>query len=406
MTTKRRVGLPPGFNLAGWIRRGVWRNAFHLVGGFRVTGSAPYEAMVVVANHSSHTDTPALLAAIPAQYKPVVVAAGDYWFDKKWKAFALKLAIGAVPVRRHGGHGYETLVEGARQVLGSGSSLLVFPEGGRSTDGQIGQFHTGPLHLAKEFDVPVLPVAVVGTSRLLPKHGPFRPGPVEVRVGEAIQPEDLDANDTELLRRQIMAMLDQGPARPATSRAWLRLKQLMDSKAGLLGAAAWGFAEATSSPLTQEVYLATVALASPRQMPKAIVCLTAGSAAGALVNALLTRAGHRPPTLLVTNWMRQTAGEHLAGGVRGLWRQVANGIPVKVYAAKAGDMGVPLGRFVLAVAATRATRAAGIGGLAALAASRTKPILRRAYGPYLGVFAVNYSLGLWLVWRRWKKSKP
>ncbi len=177
------MGLPPGFNVAGAVRHRAWRSFFQLVGGFRVTGSAPYQAMVVAANHQSHADTAALLAAMPAPYKPVVVAADDYWFDSRWRRTLLGLAIGGVPVDRVSGGGYASLVAGADRVLGAGSTLLVFPEGTRSTDGTLGTLHSGALRIAKEFDVPLLPVAVVGTHQLLPKHGRPRPVPVEVRVG-------------------------------------------------------------------------------------------------------------------------------------------------------------------------------------------------------------------------------
>ena len=212
MTSRRRVGLPPGFNLAGAARHTFWRNVFHLVGGYKVRGSAPYEAMVIVANHSSHADTPALIAAFPAPYKPVVVAAEDYWFEKAWMRLGLKLAIGAVPVHRKGGGGYAGLVDGAQTVLGAGSSLLVFPEGTRSTDGRLGELRSGAVRIAREFDVPILPVAIVGTHDLLPKGGGLHPGPVEVRLGHPIQPEDLVDDDMSPVVHQLEALLAEGPA--------------------------------------------------------------------------------------------------------------------------------------------------------------------------------------------------
>jgi 1-acyl-sn-glycerol-3-phosphate acyltransferase len=402
MTTRRRVGLPPGPNVAGATRRLAWKGAFRLVGGFKATGSAPYEAMVVVANHTSHADTPALIAAFPSPYKPVVVAADDYWFEKRWKALALKLAIGAVPVRRDGGHGYDTLVESARRVLGTGSSLLVFPEGTRGAGGELGEFHTGAIRLAKEFDVPLLPVAVVGTDRLLPKGGRLRPGPVEVRVGQAIQPEDLDPADPSPARDQILAMLAQGPARAAESRTYTVLHRLMDGPGGLAGAALWGFAEAISWPVTQEVYLATVAAANPRRMPHAIAALTAGSTLGVVATALAARAGHRPPQPLTTDAMRSAAATHLRGGARGLWRQAVNGAPVKVYAARAGEQRIKLPGLIAHALGSRGARAAVMGAAAGLGASRLRPVLRRAYGPYLAVFGALYALGLRQVYRHWR----
>ena len=398
---RRRVGLPPGPNLAGAIRHLLWRNFFHAVGGFRVTGGAPYEAMIVVANHSSHADTPALLAAFPAPYKPVVVAADDYWFDQRWRRILLKVAIGAVPVRRAGGGGYDELLEGAQGVLGTGSSLMVFPEGTRSRDGELGSFHTGAMRLAREFDVPLLPVAVVGTRELLPKAGGLKSGPVEVRIGHPIQPEDFVGYDMSPVVEQIRELLALGGPTPSESRTWRTLHRAMDGWPGMAGAAVWGFAEAISSPLTAEMYLALVAVSHPRRVLPAAGWLTAGSVGGVLVNAVLTRRGLRPPAPLTTASMRSTAARHMAIGAAGIWKQAVNGVPVKLYATAAGDAqiaGVPLA--VHAVGA-RGARALVAGAAIAAGAAAAQPLLKRAFGPYLGVAALGWAAGLALVIRRW-----
>ncbi|GIG40761.1 lysophospholipid acyltransferase family protein [Cellulomonas phragmiteti] len=399
---RRRVGLPPGFNLAGAVRHVAWRTAFHLVGGFRVVGSAPYEAMVVVANHSSHADTPALIAAFPAPYKPVVVAAGDYWFDTPWKARALKLAIGAVPVRRHGGGGYDSLIEGATQVLGSGSSLLVFPEGTRSTDGRLGRFRSGALRIAQEFDVPILPVAVVGTGDLLAKKGRLTPGPVEVRVGHPVDPHEL--TDMAPLVAQIEGMLAAGPAVPSRSRTWRVLRNVMSGPAGMVGAVAWGFAEAVSLPVTSEMYLVLVAASHPRRVLPAAGCLAVGSVAGVLVTRALTARGQQPPAPLTTRAMRERAALDLAvDGARGIWRQALNGVPVKVYAAAAGAAGVPAAPLAVHALGARGARSLAVGAAVGVAAGATAPVLRRFYGPYLVGAGVTFAVGLAAVVRRWSR---
>ncbi|WP_087510338.1 lysophospholipid acyltransferase family protein [Cellulomonas iranensis] len=398
---RRRVGLPPGFNLAGAVRHTVWRNVFHLVGGFRVVGSAPYEAMVVVANHSSHADTPALIAAFPAPYKPVVVAADDYWFDNPWKARALRLAIGAVPVRRQGGGGYESLLDGATQVLGSGSSLLVFPEGTRSTDGRLGRFRSGALRIAQEFDVPILPVAVVGTHELLAKKGRLTPGPVEVRVGHPVDPHGL--TDMAPLVAQIEGMLAAGPPVPSRSRTWRVLRGVMSGPAGMVGAVAWGFAEAVSLPVTSEMYLVLVAASHPRRVVPAAACLAVGSVAGVLVTRALTARGERPPAPLTTPAMRARAAADLAVGARGIWRQALNGVPVKVYAAEAGAAGVPAVPLAAHALGARGARALAVGAVVGAAAGVAAPVLRRFYGPYLAAAGVTFGVGLAAVVRRWSR---
>ena len=279
-------------------------------------GSAPYEAMVIVANHSSHADTPALIAAFPAPYKPVVVAAEDYWFEKAWMRLGLKLAIGAVPVHRKGG-GYGGLVDGAQTVLGAGSSLLVFPEGTRSTDGRLGELRSGAVRIAREFDVPILPVAIVGTRDLLPKGGGLHPGPVEVRLGHPIQPEDLVDDDMSPVVAPARGAARRGP-RDRVAVPHVEHPAPRDGRqAGMAGAAAWGFAEAVSWPVTMEMYLAVVGVANPRRILPAAAWLTAGSVAGVLVTAELTRRGLRPPAPLTTATMRDAAATAHGGRCAG-----------------------------------------------------------------------------------------
>ena len=399
--TRRRVGIPRGPNLTGGARRRLWRQVFTLAGGYRVRGSAPYEAMVIVANHSSHADTPALLAAFPSPYKPVVVAADDYWYSDVWHRMLLKVAIGAVPVRRSGG-AYDALVESAQQVLGTGSSLLIFPEGTRSTDGELGEFRTGALRIAREFDVPVLPVALVGTRSLMPKGGRLTPGPIEVRIGEPIQPEDLRDDTMSQVVEQITDLLGRGEASAVDSDVWVALHRLMGSPAGMGAAAAWGFAEAISWPVTAEMFLAFFGAAHPRKVLPAAGWLAVGSVAGIVVTAVCARHDRTPPAPLTTVAMRRTVAEHLSVGATGIWRQALNGIPVKVYAAEAGRRRIPLAPLAAHALGTRGARALAVGAVVAVASHRAQPLLRRAYGSYLAATGTGFVAGLALVVRRWR----
>ena len=224
------------------------------------------------------------------------------------------------------------------------SSLLVFPEGTRTATGELGPFHTGPLRLAQELGVPVLPVAVVGTRDVLPKGGRLRPGPVEVRLGQAIQPGELDIDDMGPVVDQIRALLAQGPPTPAV----------------------------------------------------------AGSVAGALVTRGLVRRGLRPPAPLTSHAMHDRADQHMAAGAAGVWHQAANAVPVKLYAA-AADLEVPAASFALHTALARGVRAVVLGQAVRLSAKRVQPFLRRAYGAYLLGLCTAYATGLALVVRRWRR---
>ncbi len=142
--------------------------------------------------------------------RPVFAAAADYWFDVPLRRAAASGLAGILPVRR-GEHGaYAALLAAARPALAAGRTVVVYPEGTRSTDGQVGEFHSGAVRLAADCGVALVPVAVLGTRDVLPKHGRVRPAPMEVRIGVPQAPEETDA---ARLRSDVLTLLDEGPAR-------------------------------------------------------------------------------------------------------------------------------------------------------------------------------------------------
>ena len=188
------------------LRHWLWRTVCALSGGLTVTGKWRVSGgCIVVANHSSHADTAVLLAALPTSAQPVFGAAADYWFDVPVRRLVATSLIGVLPVRRSGDSGYADLLAAVRPALRAGRSLLIYPEGTRSTDGTIAEFRSGAVRLARECGVPLVPVAVMGTADVLPKGGRFSPAPMQVRIGEPI-----DANDASApqLREQVMALRD------------------------------------------------------------------------------------------------------------------------------------------------------------------------------------------------------
>src|SRR5215470_17935414 len=127
-------------------RRALCRLILVGTGGLRVVGEPPPPPCVLVANHASHTDTVALLAALPARRRPVVAAAADYWYDRPLRRFACRALASTIPVRRTGG-GRADLTRAA-ELLAAGRDVIVYPEGSRSRDGSIAPFHSGAGHLA------------------------------------------------------------------------------------------------------------------------------------------------------------------------------------------------------------------------------------------------------------------
>jgi 1-acyl-sn-glycerol-3-phosphate acyltransferase len=186
------------------LRHWLWRMVCAVSGGLTVTGRRRVPGgCIVVANHSSHADTPVLLAALPSTARPVFGAAADYWFDVPVRRFVATSLIGVLPVRRSGDGAYAALLAAARPALAAGRTVVIYPEGTRSTDGSVGEFRSGAVRLARECCVPIVPVAVLGTAEVLPKGGRFSRAPMQVRIGEPVDPDTVTAPQ---LREQVVAL--------------------------------------------------------------------------------------------------------------------------------------------------------------------------------------------------------
>lgn len=156
----------------------------------------PLEAPVILAgNHASHLDTALLLSCLPVRLRhhSVVAAAADYFFDRRLKATVWAFVLGAIPMERTKVN--RRSADLAAQLIESGWSLVIFPEGGRSADGWGQEFKGGAAYLAKRCSVPVVPVHIRGTRAIVAKgSGRVRPGSTEVRFGDALWPRvDEDA---------------------------------------------------------------------------------------------------------------------------------------------------------------------------------------------------------------------
>tara|TARA_Y100000310_G_scaffold343604_1_gene452045 strand:+ start:1524 stop:2459 length:936 start_codon:yes stop_codon:yes gene_type:complete len=125
--------------------------------------------VIFVANHHSHADTPLLLTSIPEpwRHRVVVGAAADYFFATRLGSALAALLINAIPIERTKvGRRSANL---AADLLDDGWSVLIFPEGGRSPDGWGQPFRGGAAYLAIRCNVPVVPVHIAGTDRILRK---------------------------------------------------------------------------------------------------------------------------------------------------------------------------------------------------------------------------------------------
>ena len=158
--------------------------------------------VIFVANHSSHLDTPTILRALPRKWrrKTAVAAAADYFYTKRWKANGVALLFNTVPLGRKGGGLGNGATDHVDRLIDDGWNLVMFPEGTRSRDGEVGKVHSGAAVIAAHHGIDIVPIYIHGTHEAMPpgRNWPKRiPGrifsrrhEVEVRFGDPIRAAD------------------------------------------------------------------------------------------------------------------------------------------------------------------------------------------------------------------------
>jgi 1-acyl-sn-glycerol-3-phosphate acyltransferase len=175
--------------------------------------------VILVANHTSHMDTPVILAALPwtLRRRTAVAAATDYFYRNKLVASLVSLIFNTVPVDRTGGAGLSKPgVSHLDRLLDQGWSLLLYPEGTRSRQGRLGRVRKGAAVLAARHGVPIVPIRVTGTrkamppGRVWPRRSRGKPlprrHPVEISFGDPIPPDE----DTVELTQRVQQFFEDG----------------------------------------------------------------------------------------------------------------------------------------------------------------------------------------------------
>lgn len=190
------------FNASFYVVRHLWSPVLLWAGGARLRVHGLEHAdftrpAIYVANHQSTLDIPALFFSLPVPFR-----------------FAAKKQLQYVPVigwymtlaqfifidRRNHTRAVRSLAEASRRIRG-GISIAMFAEGTRSDDQTVMPFKKGPFALAMEAGVPVVPVAIEGSGRLMPKNSwNITPGPVDVAIGTPIDPGTFEGDREALMR--------------------------------------------------------------------------------------------------------------------------------------------------------------------------------------------------------------
>jgi 1-acyl-sn-glycerol-3-phosphate acyltransferase len=199
----QRPGRVYDWSTRDWAKWILWGAGTPVIveGAERIPRGQP---VVYASNHTSMFDIWALAAVLPGSVRfvakaelaripllgPAMVRAGHVMIERENKAKALEA--------------YEQAIS----TITSGISAVVFPEGTRSATGELLPFKNAPFGLAISAQVPLVPLHVDGTFRILPKGSrTLRPSPIRVRVGEPIMTTGLTLSDRKVLRERARAAI-------------------------------------------------------------------------------------------------------------------------------------------------------------------------------------------------------
>jgi 1-acyl-sn-glycerol-3-phosphate acyltransferase len=165
----------------------------------------PGGSYIFMANHTSYMDTPVVLANISVQFR---FLAKRGLFQIPFLGTHLSRA-GHIPVPLDDPRAaVKTLQLAAETIQKKKTSLLIFPEGGRSHDGALAAFREGGAYIAIRAGVPVVPLVLLGGSRVLPYGGGVvKSGKIVMRILPPIETAGLSPKDRGTLTKRVRDLL-------------------------------------------------------------------------------------------------------------------------------------------------------------------------------------------------------
>jgi 1-acyl-sn-glycerol-3-phosphate acyltransferase len=213
-----------------WVVRAFFQPFFHLY--FRLSRIGrehiPDGPVIFAANHRSFLD-PFIIGTMSR--RPLYYVAKKQLFANRLQAWFLN-SLGAFPVDR--GNGDQQTIETAKAILARGDSVLIFPEGTRVRPGPPGRAKRGVGRLVLEAGVPVVPLALIGTTDVR-RGWRIRPRKIRIRAGQPLTFPHVENASREL-------------AAAVTDRIWPNVMlqwewlggQTPLRRAAVIGAGSWG----------------------------------------------------------------------------------------------------------------------------------------------------------------------
>lgn len=161
---------------------------------------------IYMANHQSAYDIFALLSCLPIQFR---------WIAKK-ELFAIPVlgwgmrAANYISIDRSGRRKALESIERAANKIKGGVSVVIFPEGTRSRDGSIQPFKRGGFTLALKSGVPIIPIAIKGSSDVMPRGSlRVRPGEIHITIDRAIDTAPYSLRERDALMERVRRILER-----------------------------------------------------------------------------------------------------------------------------------------------------------------------------------------------------
>jgi 1-acyl-sn-glycerol-3-phosphate acyltransferase len=161
---------------------------------------------VFVSNHQSIYDIPVIFAALPYQLRIIAKQSlGQFPFLGWHLRRSGHLLVDRRNPDRAG------ILRQWKALVGQGLSLIVFPEGTRSSDGRVGPFKGGSILLAIEAKLPIVPISVDGSRHVMPKGQlTTRPGHASLVIHAPIETTALDVGDAKALAARVRDIVANG----------------------------------------------------------------------------------------------------------------------------------------------------------------------------------------------------
>lgn len=192
------------FCMRRWSKDNLWLSRTRVVIQ-GIENVDPHKPCFYVANHSGLHDILALAACLPFQFRWV---AKKSLFKVPFMGWHMRRS-GYIAIDRDNPREAVKEIMAASEIILGGIHAIAFPEGTRSRTGELGKFYSGAFALALRTGVPLVPITIEGSYRvIMPKTLQVNPGNIiRIRVGRPIDPSTFKRNEKNRLRDEVFQIM-------------------------------------------------------------------------------------------------------------------------------------------------------------------------------------------------------